>query len=88
MSSPNYGQSMIACGAIADVHAHVTLAHPIGAGFLLYRVIKMGKDDRFDGTRDKFLKFLGFWVFQVSGKLASRGDDVTWHHERKEGLSL
>ncbi|CAM9992241.1 unnamed protein product [Pylaiella littoralis] len=35
------------------------------AGWLLYRVIKMGKDDRFDETRDNFFKFLGFWVFQM-----------------------
>ncbi|KAI1479119.1 DUF1295-domain-containing protein [Daldinia eschscholtzii] len=33
--------------------------------FLLYRVIRTGKDDRFDGTRDKFFPFLGFWVFQM-----------------------
>ncbi len=28
-------------------------------------MIKMGKDDRFDDTRDNFFKFLGFWIFQV-----------------------
>eukprot|EP00903_Cladosiphon_okamuranus_P007252 g7035.t2 len=35
------------------------------AGWLLYRVIKMGKDDRFDDTRDNFFKFLAFWIFQM-----------------------
>lgn len=35
------------------------------AGFLLYRVIKLGKDDRFDDMRDSFFKFLAFWIFQV-----------------------
>ncbi|CAN0271386.1 unnamed protein product, partial [Scytosiphon promiscuus] len=35
------------------------------AGWLLYRVIKMGKDDRFDDTRDNFFKFLAFWVGQM-----------------------
>ncbi|CAB1098163.1 unnamed protein product [Ectocarpus sp. CCAP 1310/34] len=35
------------------------------AGWLLYRVIKMGKDDRFDDTRENFFKFLAFWVFQM-----------------------
>ena len=35
------------------------------AGFLLFRIIKTGKDDRFDGTRDKFFPFLGFFVFQM-----------------------
>ncbi|KAL9062749.1 MAG: hypothetical protein Q9157_008664 [Trypethelium eluteriae] len=35
------------------------------SGFLLFRILKTGKDDRFDGTRDKFFRFLGFWVFQM-----------------------
>ena len=35
------------------------------SGFLLFRVIKTGKDDRFDDMRDKFFSFLGFWVFQM-----------------------
>lgn len=34
-------------------------------GFLLFRILKTGKDDRFDGKRDQFFKFLGFWVFQM-----------------------
>lgn len=35
------------------------------SGFLLFRILKTGKDDRFDDKRDKFLSFLGFWVFQM-----------------------
>ena len=35
------------------------------SGFLLFRIIRTGKDDRFDDTRDKFLPFLGFWVGQM-----------------------
>ncbi|KAK1767112.1 DUF1295-domain-containing protein [Phialemonium atrogriseum] len=35
------------------------------SGFLLFRVLRTGKDDRFDGTRDRFFPFLGFWVFQM-----------------------
>jgi len=35
------------------------------AGFLFFRVLKTGKDDRFDDKRDKFFPFLGFWVFQM-----------------------
>ncbi|KAL9006198.1 MAG: hypothetical protein Q9188_001077 [Gyalolechia gomerana] len=35
------------------------------SGFLLFRIIKTGKDDRFDDMRDKFFSFLGFWVFQM-----------------------
>ncbi|KAH8592085.1 oxidoreductase-like protein [Bisporella sp. PMI_857] len=35
------------------------------SGFLLFRIIKTGKDDRFDDKRDHFFKFLGFWIFQM-----------------------
>jgi steroid 5-alpha reductase family enzyme len=35
------------------------------SGFLLFRIIKTGKDDRFDGKRDKCFPFLGFWIFQM-----------------------
>ncbi|KAI0473916.1 hypothetical protein GGR56DRAFT_666883 [Xylariaceae sp. FL0804] len=35
------------------------------SGFLLFRVLRTGKDDRFDDKRDKFFPFLGFWVFQM-----------------------
>ncbi|KAL5121282.1 hypothetical protein ACEQ8H_000750 [Pleosporales sp. CAS-2024a] len=34
-------------------------------GFLLFRIIKTGKDDRFDDKRDKFWSFLGFWLLQM-----------------------
>lgn len=35
------------------------------SGFLLFRILKTGSDDRFDDKRDKFFPFLGFWVFQM-----------------------
>ena len=35
------------------------------SGFLLFRILKTGKDDRFDDKRDNFFKFLGFWLFQM-----------------------
>jgi steroid 5-alpha reductase family enzyme len=35
------------------------------SGFLLFRIIKTGKDDRFDDKRDNFFPFLGFWIFQM-----------------------
>ena len=35
------------------------------SGFLLFRILKTGKDDRFDDKRDKFWSFLGFWVLYV-----------------------
>ncbi|KAK1809875.1 hypothetical protein LTR12_015765 [Friedmanniomyces endolithicus] len=35
------------------------------SGFLFFRILKTGKDDRFDDKRDRFFPFLGFWVFQM-----------------------
>jgi len=35
------------------------------AGFLLFRIIKTGKDDRFDDKRGKVLPMLGFYSFQT-----------------------
>ena len=36
----------------------------IGA-FLIYRIIKSGKDKRFDGVRERFFTFARFWVGQA-----------------------
>ena len=33
--------------------------------FLLVRVLKAGEDKRFDEMRENFLRFLGFWIFQM-----------------------
>lgn len=35
------------------------------SAFLLFRILKSGSDHRFDDKRDKFIKFLAFWVFQM-----------------------
>ncbi|KAF8972611.1 DUF1295-domain-containing protein [Flammula alnicola] len=35
------------------------------AGFLLFRVLKMGSDNRFDDIRSHFWKFLAFWIGQI-----------------------
>ncbi|KAK7445454.1 hypothetical protein VKT23_014873 [Stygiomarasmius scandens] len=35
------------------------------AGFLLFRVLKTGSDNRFDEIRSSFFKFLGFWIGQI-----------------------
>ncbi|KAF5383585.1 hypothetical protein D9615_003706 [Tricholomella constricta] len=35
------------------------------AGFLLYRVLKVGSDARFDQIRSHFFKFLAFWIGQI-----------------------
>ncbi|KAL8287537.1 hypothetical protein RQP46_003395 [Phenoliferia psychrophenolica] len=34
-------------------------------GFLFFRVLKTGKDGRFDEMRSKFFSFMGFWAFQL-----------------------
>lgn len=34
-------------------------------GFLLYRVMQTGKDERFDQMRDNFVKFGTFWLIQA-----------------------
>ncbi|MFW5769767.1 MAG: DUF1295 domain-containing protein, partial [Spirochaetota bacterium] len=34
-------------------------------GYLLVRIIDMGKDDRFDGMRDEPLRFARFWLLQA-----------------------
>ncbi|CAM9122952.1 unnamed protein product [Phaeothamnion confervicola] len=36
------------------------------AAYLLYRILKIGKDDRFDETRENCLKFAGFWIYQMA----------------------
>lgn len=49
---------------------HVLLLVMVGVwavrigGFLLYRVVKKGKDRRFDGMREDFLRFGKFWLVQ------------------------
>ncbi|KDQ61633.1 hypothetical protein JAAARDRAFT_31107 [Jaapia argillacea MUCL 33604] len=35
------------------------------AGFLLYRVLKVGSDSRFDEIRSHFWQFFGFWMGQI-----------------------
>lgn len=35
------------------------------SGFLFFRILKTGKDDRFDDKRNRFFPFLGFWIFQM-----------------------
>lgn len=35
------------------------------AGFLLFRVLKTGSDNRFDEMRSHFFRFAGFWAGQI-----------------------
>jgi steroid 5-alpha reductase family enzyme len=34
-------------------------------GYLLYRIVKIGQDHRFDDRREKFIEFLKFWLLQM-----------------------
>jgi len=65
---------LIAVSLLADSHA--TGAPPIVlaamvivwgvrlSGYLLFRIVHMGRDERFDGVREKFWSFFRFWLFQ------------------------
>jgi steroid 5-alpha reductase family enzyme len=46
------------------ITAMVCIARLELAAYLLYRVLKRGKDARFDEMRSNFWAFAGFWVFQ------------------------
>ena len=49
--------------------------------YLLYRVLKRGKDARFDELRSHCLKFFGFWVFQMLWQVLGPGaaaDHAEW----------
>ena len=45
-------------------------------GFLFYRVLKTGKDGRFDEMRSKFFSFGAFWTFQLCESHTTRLFDV------------
>lgn len=35
------------------------------SGYLFVRILKIGKDERFDGRRENFWRFAFFWIFQA-----------------------
>lgn len=35
------------------------------AGYLFYRILKIGEDKRFDDKRGNFFAFLAFWIIQI-----------------------
>lgn len=47
------------------VTSMVVLTRTELALILLYRVVKRGRDARFDEMREKFCSFLAFWIFQI-----------------------
>jgi steroid 5-alpha reductase family enzyme len=57
------GNTFYARNVVASVLQMVWAAR-LG-GFLLFRVLKTGSDNRFDEIRSHFFKFAGFWVGQI-----------------------
>lgn len=71
----SYSLSFIALSAVAYFQSTKNWVHTIAlamvaawavrlGGFLLYRIWKIKRDKRFDGMRESFRRFLGFWVLQ------------------------
>lgn len=73
----SYAVSFIVLGVVASLHARnidrymlllTGMVYVWGVrigGFLLYRVMKKGKDARFDGMREHFWQFGKFWIGQA-----------------------
>lgn len=51
-------------GAATALAAMVLLWGLRLAGYLVYRILHMGRDVRFDGIRERFVSFLAFWLLQ------------------------
>lgn len=71
----SYALSFIVLVAVAFLRSSLDNAHLLLliaitvwavrlGGFLLFRIWKIKRDKRFDGMRESFRRFLGFWVLQ------------------------
>lgn len=76
LTDVSYAFSFVVLAIFAALNSEKSPYHLLLAGliilwglrigsFLLYRVIKAGKDQRFDGMREDFLKFGKFWLTQA-----------------------
>lgn len=54
---PSYGPQLVLAGMVVLWGVRL-------AGYLLFRIIHMGRDARFDGVRERFWPFLAFWLGQ------------------------
>jgi hypothetical protein len=61
-----YAGAVLWWGADGAGHGADAARH---AGFLFWRILKMGKDHRFDDRRENFWAFLVFWVFQARARV-------------------
>ena len=72
----SYGLTFVLIAGALLLHAHRRDVAQLGlaamviawgvrlAAYLVYRIVHMGRDARFDGIREKFWSFFKFWLFQ------------------------
>lgn len=85
-----------AAGTPAYVLALMVIAWGLRlAGYLLYRIIHMKRDARFDGIREKFWSFFKFWLFQGLAVWVIMlpvtlwfSDPTPWTHWKTAGVAV
>ncbi|MGQ0735518.1 MAG: DUF1295 domain-containing protein [Acidobacteriota bacterium] len=72
----SYGLSFVLIALVLLAQGHAAETAPLAlammvivwgvrlAGYLLFRIVQMGRDARFDGVREDFWRFFRFWLFQ------------------------